>query len=153
VFKQHKVVAVSGEEARDIFFGDHRLSLMEGYNLLTGNMCIVSSQSHFQSSTVLMPLVTRPHLPQDIQPENEVVGARFQKNLMSLVHKDRLSKGEVSQTGWHQPMTYSVSNIKRCLLCLATSTKESKAGETQVKLIHLWMFLMCVLSCPVSSPN
>jgi glycogen synthase len=38
-YKQHKVVAVSGEAARKAFFGNHRLNFAEGYKILTGIVC------------------------------------------------------------------------------------------------------------------
>jgi hypothetical protein len=39
LLKQHKVVAISGDEARRVFFGDHHLDFSEGYKILLGIVC------------------------------------------------------------------------------------------------------------------
>ena len=70
IFLQHRVIAVSGEEARKMFFSEQGLSLNEGYRILMG---------------------AAPRLD-DINVR-EIQEGGFVKRLLLLMHKDRVLDG------------------------------------------------------------
>lgn len=70
---QHRVVALSGEDARKLFFSEQGLDLDDGYRILQGGI---------------------PSLEEiDIKDGEVKLDTDFMKRLLLLLHKDRISNG------------------------------------------------------------
>jgi hypothetical protein len=76
LFPQHRVIALNGEQSKEMFFNEKSLDFQEGYNVLMGGF----------------PDLGDINVESDRQEKND----EFIKRILMLIHKDRLVEGSAT---------------------------------------------------------